>query len=1123
MLLRHARALIGCVDRDAVADVTVEVVKRALGVSYALFMVPQDGERVLAPAGRAPDIPAHRATLENSPEGEAFRRESTVHCPRLDQEHRFAYAPALRERGIVSVLAVPVRGIRRALGVLVLYGVEGKTFHEHVEPFLLPVAHQAAATLERLRAQRAADVVEETYGEFFDNVPVGLYRSTPDGRILRANFALVNMLRYPDRQTLLNTPAHALYVEPGDRERWKKLLARNGVAQGVELRLRRYDGSVVWVRNTAHAVRGPDGRVLYYDGIVEDITRRKQAEQDGAALVSALERRAAHLEALNAIISLAAKATDVNVLLEVALDYTLRAMRLRQGGIWLERTAVVRRLPARAGKYISAAVRSAGLAIREPIAVDDWHTLSPNHPYVPLKPVMERLGIRASITVAIEVHGQPLGGVNVVAPEPRPWDPEDVAFVEAVGQQIGGAATRIQLLRATQERARLATRLAEIFRLLSRFRGEEEVVAAIGEGGRQLSGADRVAVYVRRELSVTCAWSQGLSPEYVAAVCTHVALLPGRHFVERTEPIFVEDVEALPPDHPLAPLARAEGYRAVALWPLVHEGRTVAILGCYYDHPRERSDVEREIMLSFCRQAALALVNARLFQADRRQRQVMETLLEISETVSSSLNFREVIRRTARYTARACQADRCSIFLLDEGRLLRPIMSQFADGHTDSTMWHHFRTEVTVPLEHVPPLHQAVQSRRPVLLDDLTQEESDILRGWADRYNARSVLVVPLLARGRVIGLMVLDNMTPHRTFADDQVRLATAIGSRVAASIENALLYAAQRQDAGRLALLHEVTAALLDTLDEATLLDRVLTGSLRLVPHAERGAVVLVEGLPPQLRVGPVIGYASPIEDLDVWPYVLQALEERRPILVNRLSHQGGVPVSAGATFAVPMIIEEGRVIGLIVLESSKPTAFDEAGVQMVTTFATTATAALHNVWLHAHVHELAITDPLTGLYNRRALFTFGQREVERARRFGRPLSAIMFDLDRFKRVNDTYGHVVGDQVLAWLAHVCQEVLRRVDLLSRYGGEEFVALLFETDGMAAWHVAERLRTTVAQTPVPTERGPLSVTISLGVATLDEMCPNLEALLARADHALYEAKRAGRNCVRRWTGMEVV
>ena len=163
---------------------------------------------------------------------------------------------------------------------------------------------------------------------------------------------------------------------------------------------------------------------------------------------------------------------------------------------------------------------------------------------------------------------------------------------------------------------------------------------------------------------------------------------------------------------------------------------------------------------------------------------------------------------------------------------------------------------------------------------------------------------------------------------------------------------------------------------------------------------------------------------------------------------------------------------------------------------------------------VQRLAITDSLTGLHNRRHLLELARHELQRARRYRLPMSVFMLDIDEFKRVNDTYGHAIGDQVLQGVAECCRQELRGVDVLGRYGGDEFAAVLSETGLPAACQVAERLRKSIAQRALDTKAGQVTVTVSLGVAVLDDEHLAPETLLDHADQALYVAKQSGRNRV---------
>jgi diguanylate cyclase (GGDEF)-like protein/PAS domain S-box-containing protein len=165
----------------------------------------------------------------------------------------------------------------------------------------------------------------------------------------------------------------------------------------------------------------------------------------------------------------------------------------------------------------------------------------------------------------------------------------------------------------------------------------------------------------------------------------------------------------------------------------------------------------------------------------------------------------------------------------------------------------------------------------------------------------------------------------------------------------------------------------------------------------------------------------------------------------------------------------------------------------------------------------HHLARTDPLTRLSNRLAFFELAEYEYKGAARYQRPLSVIMMDVDHFKQVNDAYGHVTGDKLLAHLAETIRLQLRRADTLARYGGEEFIALLPATGAAQASIVAQRILTSARSLVLPLENASLQVTMSLGVASFNPRLSgedSVDAIVGRADQAMYAAKAAGRNRV---------
>ncbi|MBN2339931.1 MAG: diguanylate cyclase [Deltaproteobacteria bacterium] len=166
------------------------------------------------------------------------------------------------------------------------------------------------------------------------------------------------------------------------------------------------------------------------------------------------------------------------------------------------------------------------------------------------------------------------------------------------------------------------------------------------------------------------------------------------------------------------------------------------------------------------------------------------------------------------------------------------------------------------------------------------------------------------------------------------------------------------------------------------------------------------------------------------------------------------------------------------------------------------------------HEEIYRMTIVDGLTGIYNKRFFLDELSREAERARRYERPLSLIMFDIDHFKQINDTYGHVAGDAVLQTLSKLVQANIRQSEIFARYGGEEFAILIPEITINGASSLAEKIRNLISEHHFQFENQRIPVTVSLGVDVLNHDNPSPKALIKRADQKLYQAKKAGRNRV---------
>ena len=248
-------------------------------------------------------------------------------------------------------------------------------------------------------------------------------------------------------------------------------------------------------------------------------------------------------------------------------------------------------------------------------------------------------------------------------------------------------------------------------------------------------------------------------------------------------------------------------------------------------------------------------------------------------------------------------------------------------------------------------------------------------------------------------------------------------------------------------------------------------------------------------------------------------QVVKYRR-ILPESSARPAAAPVINGlkifdtcqSVLVVPLLHEEDSVTGVLIIASHKRKKISRSCREMISVIASQVAVKIELARSHDQIQRMAITDPLTGIANRRAFQRAFLAMYERARRRPGPFSLIICDIDLFKRINDTYGHPFGDQVIKQIAGLLDDVVRTGDLAARIGGEEFTVLLEDTGLAGAYDVAERLRKKVESAALYFEGKAVPVTISLGVAAFPQDTDSHETLFNYADQALYRAKEEGRN-----------
>lgn len=406
----------------------------------------------------------------------------------------------------------------------------------------------------------------------------------------------------------------------------------------------------------------------------------------------------------------------------------------------------------------------------------------------------------------------------------------------------------------------------------------------------------------------------------------------------------------------------------------------------------------------------------------------------------------------------------------------------------------------------------AVRHRQAVRVNDVSVESRYVV----GLRKARANLVVPLVVANEVAGVINVESERKD-AFTEEHEKLLTVLGAQAALAILAARARARLHQRINQLNALYRISqlAAVQYDLDET--LSSILAVAEELVPEGQV-AVLLVDESCRCLVVRAARGYGEGVEHLRI-PLGEGitgrcAVTGEVQVVDDVRADPGYIPGVPGARseIALPLKVE-GRVIGVLNAESEAQEAYKEDHVRAFSVIAQQAAVVIRSAQLNEEARRLAITDPLTGLHNRRYFVQRLDELLLRAHRYGEPLTLLLADADYLKAINDQHGHLTGDLALQAVAEVMRVTLRETDELARIGGDEFAALLLESGRERALSVAERLQDRIHALDIRSDEGhPLDITISVGVALFPDHGEDAKVLLREADHALYRAKRAGRD-----------
>jgi diguanylate cyclase (GGDEF)-like protein len=390
----------------------------------------------------------------------------------------------------------------------------------------------------------------------------------------------------------------------------------------------------------------------------------------------------------------------------------------------------------------------------------------------------------------------------------------------------------------------------------------------------------------------------------------------------------------------------------------------------------------------------------------------------------------------------------------------------------------------------------------------------------------RSELDIPIMFRGKVLGVLNTQS-TVVNAFGDRDLQTLKILATQIGVALHNASIR-------NQLELVQDIGLQLV-TIVRAEELFPWIVRQIQQRLHHDSCAILRVDGSHLVLEAS-TGGYAQDLVGMRI-PFgqgiTGRCAVEQRVINVGDVRSDPGYITSGvegvRSEIAAPIVFD-GQLHGVLTIENGAENAFDDDDVRLLSTLGAQVAVGLHQASMFAEAERMAVTDALTGLYNYRYFYERLHSEMARSARYGHPLSLLMIDLDYFKRVNDRYGHLKGDEVLREVARTVRKNIRRydepttvkitdIDIATRYGGEEFIIIMPETGAAGAAIAAERLRAAI-EAEVGQAAGLIgengqtwNVTGSFGVAAFEKgLGP--QGLIKRADDAVYQAKHAGRNRV---------
>jgi diguanylate cyclase (GGDEF)-like protein/excisionase family DNA binding protein len=726
-------------------------------------------------------------------------------------------------------------------------------------------------------------------------------------------------------------------------------------------------------------------------------------------------------------------------------------------------------------------------------------------------------GLDAQRSVVIPGPDGPWGRLVVASREPFD-DPDDEALA-VIASMVGALVAVDQRASEVAHHLHRAEALQRVVNDIGSRLDLDLILSGLVDHAMVLFGGDRAAVLLRRrDGQVAADVSRNLSAGYLAAVrslppasiqSSAVALRAPQSAVRYRDDARGRDVRAA---------VVQEGFDTICSVPLWDGPELLGTLDVYHDAPHSWTEAELDTMKALATQAEVAIRTAQNFERMATWAAQLQSIQQLGTRLNRHSSVTEIGLAIGNELRELIDYHNVRVYR-QSGEDLVPVAISGQIGIYADERPEQLAVKVGEGITGWVALHRTAQS----LPDAACDPRTDTIPGTEDDLD-ESMLLAPMIFEDEVLGVLVLSKLGLHQ-FTDDDLRLLVIYASFAAQAMANAdaterlraQSAAYERQVRSQRALL-QITESMLTTHDGRAVLEGI-TDRLGVLIESDNIAIEVVDPgsglLQPLTARGVDADYymepwAPGETGLATW-----VVEHNEPVYVadertdERVNHFRATGVQDGSLMVVPLRGRDGA-IGVLTLERlGAGASFTEDEFELVQLFAAQVSIALQNAEVYRAIEVRARSDDLTGLYNHGTFQEWLARWVAE----GTPFSIVMVDLDDFRDVNNRYGHQAGDTVLRRIATALRGAGRDTDLVFRYGGDEFVLLLPNTDSTGAMRVASRVRAAVASIAEgDAGAAPISVSASVGVASFPDDGGTAAQVLLAADRACYVAKRTGRD-----------